>query len=93
MDSYSYFPQFQVMNIIPIREYSNLTNNISIHKYFFKVFMNILFLIKNIYREWAYISLWFSLPGKFFNEKIYKSQEKEIIKEIYERKYFSGFCE
>ena len=39
-------------------------------------------LIRNIYREWAYISLCFSLPGKFFNEKIYKSQEKEIYQKI-----------
>ena len=31
-------------------------------------------------------SLWFSLPGKFLKGKIYKTQEKEVIKIIYERK-------
>ena len=58
-----------------------MNNFQSIHEY--------LILIKNIYRKWAYISLWFSLPVNFFKRKIYKSQEKEIIKIINEReKYF-----
>ena len=45
-------------------------------------------LIRNIYRDWAYISILFSLPGKFFKEKLFKSQEKEIIKTIYEREIY-----
>ena len=70
IDPFSYLPQFHFMNSIPICEYCNLTNYIPIHEY--------LILIRNIYREWAYISLWPTLPGKFFKEKIYESQEKEI---------------
>ena len=75
------------MNITPIREYCNLTNNIlftniflSIHEY--------LILNWNIYKEWAYIPLWFSLPGKFFKEKIYKT-----LMIIYERKNISDIHE
>ena len=34
----------------------------------------------------------FSLHGKFFKEKINKSQEKEVIRKIWE-KYISGICE
>ena len=33
------------------------------------------------------------LPCRFFQGKIYKSQEKEIIKIIYERKNISDICE
>ena len=33
IDSYTYLPQFHFMNIIPIRQYINLTNIIPIHKY------------------------------------------------------------
>ena len=47
----------------------------------------------NIKREWAYISLWFSFPGKFFKRKIYKSQEKEIFKLLYERTNISDIRE
>ena len=56
----------------------------SIHEY--------LILIINIYREWAYISIWFSLPGKFFKGKIYKTQEKKLLEKS-ERKIISGNCE
>ena len=75
------------MSIIPIREYCNMTNNISIHEYFQSIY-EYLILFRNVYREWVYISLWFSLPGKFFKGQIYKSQEKEIIKIIYEKKIY-----
>ena len=87
IDSYSYLPQFHFMKIIPICEYCNcgiifLFTNIfqSVHEY--------LILIRNIYREWVYISLHFSLPGKFFKGKIYKSQEKKIIRKKWKKIYF-----
>ena len=40
IDSYSYLPQFHVMNIIPICEYYNLMNIIPLHEYFFEICMN-----------------------------------------------------
>ena len=46
-----------------------------------------------MYREWANISLQFYQPGKFFKGKIYKSQVKEMIKVIYERKNISDIRE
>ena len=48
-------------------------------------------LLLNIYIKYEYFSLWFGLPGKFFNLKIYKSQEKEMMRkkrDIFFKKVF-----
>ena len=52
IDSYSYLPQFHFMHIIPIHKYCNLTNIITIHKYFSK-YSWISYLILIICTEFA----------------------------------------
>ena len=54
--------------------------------------MNILFLYW-IYKEYEYISLWLCLPGNCFKWKIYKSREKEIVGNFFEKKQISGIHE
>ena len=63
IDSYSYLPQFHFMNIIPICEYCNLTNNIPIQEYFSK-YSWISYLNKNIYVEVSSAIQIFNIVGK-----------------------------
>ena len=70
------------MNIIPTCEYCDFTNNIPIQEYFQSIH-EYLILIRDIYREWTYISLWFSLPGR----------RKRNIKMIYKKEKKSDICE
>ena len=67
------------MNIIPIREFCNLTKIIHIHKCFQSIH-EYLILLLNIYKEYAYISLWLCLHGKFVQKN--ESQEKEVLEKI-----------
>ena len=96
IDSYSYLPQFPFMalflfaNIVIWRILFLITNIIqSIHEF--------IILILNIYKEYAYISLWLCLPGRFFKWEIYKSQEnKPLRKKLREKicfRYFWIICE
>ena len=64
-----------------------MTNNILFTNIFLSIY-EYLILNRNIYKEWAYISIWFSLPGKFFKGKICKT-----LKIIYERKNISDIHE
>ena len=57
IDSYSYSPEFNFMNIISICKYNNLMNNIPIHEYFSKYSWISYFNIEYIYTIWIYLSL------------------------------------
>ena len=91
IDSYSYSPQFHFMNIIPIREYINLTNIIPIHKYFSKYSWISYFLY------WMYIKTMnifhysFVCLISFSNEKYIRVKKKTFLTFIWEK--ISGYRE
>ena len=92
IDSYSYSPQFQIMKIILICEYSIIWRVLFLFTNIFLRFHEYFIIVLNIYIDSIpYISLWLCLPGKFFKWKKYKSCKTEIITKTLRKNIFQVF--